>query len=523
MIETELKILLDDAAEAALRARPLLRQPGAARSRPQQLVSIYFDAEDGRLAAAGIALRVRKLGRRWVQTLKRAGAAPVAGLSLPEEEERPVPGPNPVLEGGPLAGAAAEILAGAPLRPRFETRVRRETRLLAREGGTVELAIDHGEIRAGDRSAPIREAELELKSGGLGALYDAAEALFPEGPIRFAPLNKAARGVLLAEGGTEASAPAPRSARRLRVAPGATIETFARDVLRECLDQIAANVAATALTADPEGPHQLRIGLRRLRTACRLLRDGLGREALAPLAAEARDLARRVGALRDLDVLALRLADPAAFPGLADPARGALRAALGTRRGTLRAALARELSGPATTRFVLGLARFTETRGWLRPEDWAQSARLAAPVAPLAPALLARLWRRARARGHDIADMSDEARHDLRKDLKTLRYAAEFLRGFWRKRETAEWLKALRALQDRFGDLADARMMAELLAGPDRPAPGDPEVQHAAGWILGHLAARVEAGLPALAGVWADFRDARPFWERHPPRPSAAG
>ena len=150
MIETELKITLDAAALARLRRHPALAGMRAAPRRTETLVSIYYDTADQALAAAGVALRLRRVGRHWVQTVKRKnGRAGGSGLFANDETECPAPGGRLALRGpdpdGALA-AVAEAAAGAPLSPVFETRVERTTeRLRTPDGSEVEVALDRGE------------------------------------------------------------------------------------------------------------------------------------------------------------------------------------------------------------------------------------------------------------------------------------------------------------------------------------------------------------------------------------------
>ena len=76
MTEIELKLQVPAAALAAV--EHAVATPAAVRTRLQ---AVYFDTPDRRLAAAGIALRLRKEGRRWVQTLK---AGPAHGMARGE-------------------------------------------------------------------------------------------------------------------------------------------------------------------------------------------------------------------------------------------------------------------------------------------------------------------------------------------------------------------------------------------------------------------------------------------------------
>ena len=145
MIEIELKILLDAADENRLRRHPALTRLRTAPRKTVNLVSVYFDTPDHSLAAAGIALRLRKVGRRWVQTVK-FGKSSAAGLFARSEIEMPAPGGRLVLEGEDADGvfeAINKITDEAALSPVFETRIRRTVEQLAMEDGSkIELALD---------------------------------------------------------------------------------------------------------------------------------------------------------------------------------------------------------------------------------------------------------------------------------------------------------------------------------------------------------------------------------------------
>ena len=218
MIETELKITLDAEGLARLQAASGAgRGCAGRRGGPRRWCRSTTTPPGTTSPAAGVALRLRRVGRRWVQTVKRRGRRRRRdGLFAHRETERPAPGGRLVLAGPDPEGALAavrEAAGGAPLAPVFETRVRRVSeRLAAPGGGEVELALDEGEIVAGEASAPIREAELELVAGEVDAVYALARLLFASGPVRFASANKAARGYRLATTGEAEAPPGPRSA-----------------------------------------------------------------------------------------------------------------------------------------------------------------------------------------------------------------------------------------------------------------------------------------------------------------------
>lgn len=307
MNEIELKFAIDEPTARQLwaRARKLHLTAGGRRTR--MLRSIYLDTPEHALKSAGISLRLRRDGRRWTQTVK-TGAALHGGLSQAGELETPAPGGRPRLQAIPDQALRDEIVRqvnGSALETVCETVITRTAGELALGDGTrAELAVDDGEIRANGRAAAWREAEIELIEGRASGLFDMAQALFPEGGLTFSRLSKAARGYLLAETGEIDPPVAPRNAELVALDPSQTAEHAARDVVRECFDQVAANVVAVQKLDDPEGPHQLRVALRRLRSALSLFSPVLQSPELTRLSHEARWLGQEVGRLRDLDVVA---------------------------------------------------------------------------------------------------------------------------------------------------------------------------------------------------------------------------
>lgn len=241
--ETELKLALAETAPEALRRHPRLAGLSATTTR---LGNTYFDTPDGELEAARLALRLRHDDTRLVQTLKTRGRGG-GGLSNRGEWEWEVLGPgldlSKLADLPPLASLGEGILGR--LTPRFSTDFSRETWWLQDDTATLEVALDLGEIRAGERTATIRELELELKDGDEAAMLDLAERLAKTVPLRPSDTSKAARGAALLagrwtlpEGGT-ASAWLHRAVVALD-ALADTGEDAWRDAAREALWRLAA-------------------------------------------------------------------------------------------------------------------------------------------------------------------------------------------------------------------------------------------------------------------------------------------
>jgi len=515
MSETELKFILDNEMSSTIWARVKSQKLGTGRPVTKTLRSIYFDTAEHRLREAGIALRLRRDGRKWVRTVK-IGRQLHGGLSQAAELETPAPGGRLSLDTIPDEAVRAEVLRcvdGQTLAPVCETVIKRSSRELKLANGTrAELAVDAGQIRAGGRTAELHEVEIELLEGSPTGLFDMAQMLFPDGGLRFSRLSKSARGYLLAEKGWIEPPCAPRNAAAVAFETGEIAEQAARDILRECLDQIASNYRAVRELDEAEGPHQLRVGLRRLRSVFSAYGPVLKSQEMSRLGEEARWLGQEVGSLRDLDVVADDIVrrEAALHPdekGLVD-----LADALSQRGAERRGVLRKLIAGPRAQKFLLDLARFTETRGWLVPEDFDQTRRLAMPVAELSDQSLAKCWKKVARRAHDLETLTVEERHELRKALKKLRYATEFFSPLYPEKRVGPFLRHLKKLQEVFGDLNDAATVRDMLSGDNAPA-GAAAMHRAIGWVTGASQARAELGWSGAKALWRDLEDARPFWK----------
>ncbi|WIX31899.1 CYTH domain-containing protein [Salinicola sp. JS01] len=218
--EIELKLALAESAPAALAAHPLLSTLASATN---TLGNCYYDTPDGALEAARVALRVRRIGDKRVQTLKSA-AASHGGLSSRGEWEWPLGERvcNAVgLDETGLRELEHPALAGVDLtqlRPAFTTDFERRTWRFREGEAEIEIALDQGEIHADGATLPIRELELELKAGPPEALWRLADTLCqPVGaggtPLAARPANhsKASRAGALRHGWPRPPAHAPEA------------------------------------------------------------------------------------------------------------------------------------------------------------------------------------------------------------------------------------------------------------------------------------------------------------------------
>lgn len=501
--EFELKLAMERPGLEALALQDCAGDWTLSPPRRAHLRSVYYDSADGRLRGAALTLRIRQDGAGFIQTVK-SGAGLIHGLSTPQQFETPLNGPDPDLAAIPHATTrqrATTALGKRKLVALFETDVTRMTRIVSRGGAVLELALDEGEIRAGGRSQPIQETELELKSGAARDMIPAARALFEAHAFHLSRASKAERGYALAA--DEADPPASAAPAML-----ADADLTCRDALMRLVMETAAQVEAGRAVAtagdDPEGAHQIRVGLRRLRTALRAFRPLL-RGAGDELAALAADLARIVGELRDADVLLDEICTPLAREEHEEAGFASLRQILSGYRVEKRAATRAALHGPVWRRFQLELA--------LWPMRLPQAGdALDRPVGGCATRFVDRAWTKASRRARRIASLDVAARHELRKALKNLRYTAEFFEGLYPPERVKPFTKHLKRLQDDFGYLNDSANAGQIVNLVRARAAGDAAAREAAGFVLGWHTSRAETCWGDAQREWAKLKTQPKFW-----------
>lgn len=193
--ETELKLSLTPAFVEALLHHPLLQQ--AEDQGSKTLFNTYFDTPDLALQRNRVALRIRRAGEQYLQTLKTQGHS-LGGLHQRGEWEYPLAGP--VLDLALLPEGAWPVSLEQcleKLTPAFTTDfVRHQWRLHWRDSD-IELVLDQGKVLAGERTQVISEVEMELKQGQVADLFSLAEQLAQDLPLYVCDISKGERGYCL--------------------------------------------------------------------------------------------------------------------------------------------------------------------------------------------------------------------------------------------------------------------------------------------------------------------------------------
>ncbi len=513
-MDREIELKLEGDAAALARLARLRSRAGLTRTKAsaKTLRSVYFDTDDFALMAHGFALRVRHAGRTRIQTLKtpRRNGGPLSDRGewehvLATGKDRPDINHLPPA----LRSQLVRLAAAGDIEPRFESVIRRSTSsLYTDDGGEIELVIDQGAIEAGDRALPVHEIELELKRGTRADLYRVALQLSDIAPLRIAIRSKSERGRALARGENAASTRAPA----LHITPGATLEDAYAIVLNHCLAHLLANQAAALDASAPDALHQMRVALRRLRSALLVFGRVIEGETEEDFMREAKWLTRAIGQARDYDVFVsgtMAAASEGAEDEKLDRPMQALARFAAKRRDEAWAEARAVMAGPRATRFILRLALYLETRGWRTDATPSRLAALEKPVAKFAADALDRRLKSVTKLARDIDGLEVSDRHELRKRLKKFRYTASFFTGLYAAEVTKSYLRRLIDLQNVFGSLNDletARTIVNELSGHGRRfvAPG--------ALLLRRYEAQAVQDWHAALNMWSAFRSEPLFW-----------
>jgi triphosphatase len=512
--EIELKLTLP-AGAARLRPvalRRLLAAPSPARI--QELETTYFDTPDAWLKNQGMALRVRRIGGRRVQTLKVPGDG-LDGLQSYLEYEADIKGTRPILAAisdRKLQQRFARNGVLDTVRPVFTTRFERAAWLIKRGDSEIEVALDIGSIETKGRKTPIAEIELELKSGQPVELFHCAEHLAEDLPARLGSATKAARGYALAH---DIKAEPVRAEPLELARKGSAGDAFGA-IVRNCLEQLRANESAILESEDDEAIHQFRVAIRRFRAAIGAYRELIDDGAHAAMSIDLRWLQRQFGPARDLDVLIADTLVPMQARLLGQTAIGPLLETAKEARAEARRRAHQALDNPRYAVMLLQIYRLLLTDDWRGRSAVAQFG-LDQPVRAFADDWLGKAHKRLVRLGGEHAELSEPELHRLRLLGKKMRYGTQAFASLYRSKRTEKYLLHLAAIQDHLGSLNDAvvgrHLLIELIARLSRERGlGATDVSLLQGVVLGWQTRRITQDLGGFQATWEGFRAQKKFW-----------
>lgn len=501
-VETELKLRIAPEQLARLKRHPLLGKHQITRPATRRLHNIYYDTPKLELHKSAMALRLRRSGQQWLQTLKGGGSVK-AGMHQRNEWEVPVS--RAALDFSSLENAGpqtAEWKAHLPLRlrsklqPVFVTDFSRNSRMLDWQGAQIELCMDRGEVRTEQRGAPICELELELKSGEPGRLFELALALLEIVPLELEPVSKAEQGYRLltayADKPVKGSAPA--------LAKSATLSEALQALIWSCLLHLQGNLRGAMGSDDAEYLHQMRVALRRLRVVLRLAGKFRADETLNALSSDIAMLCVALGRIREWDVFIAETLQPMCARMAGHAGLQALLAVGERQRAACYAELRGEKQARELQRLILRFAL------WMNGAYWQPQDAAAPPLHGFASRRLRKLNKRFAEAGQQLDTLDNARLHALRILAKKLRYSAEFFAAMYDREKTRSFLAALSEVQEVLGQINDVavahRLLDELAALPELSVHQE-AVALAKGWIahgLSRQLAKLRKAIRRFAG-----------------------
>ena len=498
--EVELKLEVEPEALKKILAHPLFEAESRDGPVTQDLHSTYFDTPDQALRQAGISFRIRRNGHQRIQTIKAAQS--VDGIALSRSEwEHEVEGDEPDYTIAEETALKPFLELRGTIQPAFSVMAERTACRLSYGSSIIEVAADRGKVEGLERTIPFGELELELKEGTAADLFDLARSLSAEVPLRLGFKTKAERGYEAISGETLKRVKADPVILKRRMTSARAFQIIGAS----CLRHLMANEAIVRAAPEAEAVHQMRVALRRLRAAITLFKTVVEDDRRDEIRAELKWMANLLGEARDLDVYISKVLEPARAQNENNESYRQLLADYEERRDRAYRIVQETIASPRFINGILEAAAWIQVGGWSRNEGKAARRRRDEPVAELAEEEIGRRWKRVLKRGRNLADLDPDERHQVRIEIKKLRYATEFFDSLFkgsnvRKRKRAA-LKTLEALQETLGELNDITVGSEMNSSSAAEA------------IHQDQFARVDNLLGAAASQYQELAGLEPFWK----------
>jgi inorganic triphosphatase YgiF len=495
-VETELKFRLP-ARRIEMLARGQIRVGKIGERNDANLVSTYFDTGKHKLRRHGLSLRIRQTGDKYIQTIK---SAPGAQFGRGEWETE-VEGNTPDL--GKIDGTPLECLASKSLRrklkPIFETSVHRTTVPVRTGRSEIELAVDRGKLVVGRRASPIEELELELKKGQPGDLFRLAKTVERKAEAELYFRTKSERGYDFAFGKNGHVVYAEPIELKESMEAGEAFRIIGRSTVRH----FAANADAVQ-NLEPEGIHQMRVGLRRLRAAISLFSHALPGGRTEKIKTELKWLTNELAPAREIDVFVKTKISRTARDVI--PRRGG--------EAIDREFAARRIEALERARKAVRSERcrglFVDVLEWIEVRAKGANKDASIPIRKFAADTLHRRAKKVIREGRELDKLSPPERHRFRIRIKKIRYAVEFFEslssGKRDRKQMARLSKHLKKIQDALGSLNDLVAHQKLAADVALKAP--PQNRRARAFVSGVVLGReAEAVKPLLKVAIKEVRE----------------
>ena len=257
-----------------------------------------------------------------------------------------------------------------------------------------------------------------------------------------------------------------------------------RVIARATVRHFSANADAVR-NLDPEGVHQMRVGLRRLRAAISLFSKVLPRAGAGAVRRELKWLTAELAPAREIDVFIREQVEPITLDRVLSRGGNAIKDEFDEKRAHAFARAKRAVSSERFRRLLV------DTLEWIESKPVPPSGQADVPIERFAADVLHRRTGKARKQGQHVDRLPPRARHKLRIRIKKIRYAVEFFEGLFPAKREQRRLKCLsshlKKIQDALGALNDfvAHRKMALAAALQAPRENRRARALAAGVVVG--------------------------------------
>ena len=467
-----IRLSLDPTDISALLQNPLL----ASQPKRQRIHLTHFDTPDKTLAGLALSVQEKRILRKTTLSV----AQTTGDLHVWSAPTTPGTFDFATLIDAPdIAEQLAQIADS--LIPVYVIETRQRQWVVQIRSAQVKVTLEEGQISTGDgtslRTQGFCEIELQLQQGQPAALYGAARLL--SRLLRLHPISDELTQRALSFVAAEVARPA--KANRVKVDADESVIGVFKQLAWLCLKQLQANEGGIFGASNVEFIHQARVSLRRLRTALRLFSTELPPGFSEKWGLAWRDVGEQLGNARNWDVfyteilpdMEIDLGNSADVSNLKEFAQ--------TQRKMAHSQAQTWISG---RHYSLTMIAFCEAL-------LALPNNKATRITDFADKALKKRYKRF-CRGAEVAHtLNSEERHEVRIDLKKLRYTIDFFESLYPRKQLQPFLKGLAETQELLGHMNDLVTCESLLAlRPD--APLDLPVA----WTKGRMSAYLET-LPA--------------------------
>ncbi len=516
--EIELKLTFPSRYIKFMQDMSWLEYQGITAPTVDKLYSIYYDTPDLRLKNSGCSLRLRRIGKTWIQTIKSGGHIS-AGLHQHDEWEVPIHTNQPDFTQAndpTIKQLFKNAKLQEELQPVFVTKFTRHTqRLRLAQDSEIEFCFDHGKIIAGSKHQLICEIELELKSGNPLEIFRFASSLVDKSPfpLRLENASKAERGYILYSG----YFPSPVKATKIEITTDIHLNTALKMIIESCLDQLSKNEnGVLAAPDDIEYLHQVRVALRRLRSAINLLYPASSDPEVTSIRKDLKWLTQKLNPARDWDIFITET-----FPQIAPhfpqhPGFPLIFETCQTLRHKHKKAARLSLHSRRYTKLLLGISIWLDGISQCSPQKvitHTHNKLSDIPIKTSVTTLMADLHQKIAIAGKKLHTLDAVTLHALRICIKKQRYISEFFRELFPQKVCKDYIFLLSNLQDVLGSINDyvttQKFLGEICIQKNKKA----QQHEAIGIIYGWATRCMLEKRKELEYAWTAFSQVKPFWE----------